>query len=49
MATLIHGLLYAQRINRGFVLTNMPVGFFLGLGIGIGRELKEKYWNGAAS
>lgn len=44
LATLIHGLLFTHNVNRGIVLTNMPVGFFLGLGIGIGRELKEKYW-----
>ena len=47
IVTLIQALIYIHKINRGFVLTNMPVGFFLGLGIGIGRELKEKYWNGA--
>ncbi|MCK5739710.1 hypothetical protein KAH55_11025 [bacterium] len=48
LATLIHGLLYIHKINCGFVLTNMPIGFFLGLGIGIGRELKKRYWTGTA-
>lgn len=42
IANFIHGLMFISRFHVGFVLRNMPIGFLVGLGIGIGSEITKK-------
>lgn len=42
-ANFIHGLLFISRFSTGFLLANLPIGFLLGLGYGLGCEISERY------
>ena len=42
IANFIHGLLFISRFHVGFLLRNMPIGFLVGLGIGIGSEITKR-------
>ncbi|MBN2411520.1 hypothetical protein JXQ31_07490 [candidate division KSB1 bacterium] len=38
----VHGLLFISHFTPRFLLANLPIGFLLGLGFGLGAELGEK-------
>lgn len=42
IANFIHGLMFIDRFHIGFLLRNMPIGFLVGLGVGIGSEIANK-------
>jgi hypothetical protein len=42
-ATLIHGLFFINSLTSTFLLANLPIGFVLGLGQGIGLELADAF------
>ena len=42
-ANFIHSLIFISRFSFGFLLGNLPIGFLLGLGYGLGGEITEKY------
>lgn len=46
-SSLIHALLFMKQFTPRFLMVNFPIGFLLGLGIGIGREIGLKYLNRA--
>ena len=41
LVTVILTLLYAAPMNRNLLFVNMPVGFVIGLGLGIGFEISD--------
>lgn len=43
-ASFIHGLLFISQMKIHSLLGNLPVGFMLGLGIGLGQEISERYF-----
>ena len=40
-ANVVHGLLFISQFTPRFLLGNLPIGFLLGLGIGLGAEISE--------
>ncbi|MBN1349858.1 hypothetical protein JXJ21_10645 [candidate division KSB1 bacterium] len=42
-ANFIHNLMFISKFEIGFLLRNMPIGFLLGLGQGIGGEICDRY------
>ncbi len=41
-ANFLHGLIFINQFTMGFLLANLPIGFLLGLGIGIGEEIGDR-------
>ncbi len=41
-ANIVHGLLFISQFTPRFLLGNLPIGFLLGLGFGLGAELGER-------
>ncbi|MEE4311898.1 MAG: hypothetical protein V2J62_08490 [candidate division KSB1 bacterium] len=42
LSSLVHGLIFLKQFTPRFLMVNFPIGFLLGLGIGIGREIVTK-------
>ncbi len=42
-ANFLHGLIFINHFTMGFLLANLPIGFLLGLGIGLGEEISDRY------
>jgi hypothetical protein len=43
VANLAHSLLFINHFSTRFLLRNLPMGFLLGLGYGLGEEVSERY------
>ncbi|MBN2030026.1 hypothetical protein JW824_07235 [bacterium] len=41
-ANFLHGLIFINHFTKAFLLANLPIGFLLGLGIGIGEEISDR-------
>ena len=48
-ASLIHGLFFISKFYPGFILINFPIGFLVGLGVGLGGEVSEHYLTATSS
>jgi len=48
-ANFLHGLLFISQFSTRFLLGNLPIGFLLGLGFGLGDEVVERYFIKAKS
>jgi hypothetical protein len=44
-ANFFHGLLFISQFSPRFLLGNLPIGFLLGLGFGLGEKIIEKALN----
>lgn len=42
-ANFLHGLIFINHFTMGFLLANLPIGFLIGLGIGLGEEISDRY------
>jgi len=42
-ANVVHGLLFISQFTPRFLLGNLPIGFLLGLGYGLGAEISDRF------